>query len=356
MQVAAPLRKPREVASGIDALYLSGRAVIRDRWLAELGGLREAAGESGEAKPVVLGGVEFRLQPHAFGKYRYCLDHRHGRIGVTESGRLPALRVQPRAEFLHGVGPLAAAAWFDEVLGSICSAIRWGVSRLDIFADWQGWQLNGEDRHRFVCRADSVAVHEEHRVLTGLEFGRRTSKTLCARIYDKTAESAHSGAGFWPEIWGEKWTRDQAVLRVEFEFGREGLRQFGIDTPAEAVDAAGSLWSYATASWLTLREVGTDDTRSRWIVAQEWETIGRASVTCGSFGIERMYEGRRSGTLRRITPGLLGYLASYAAVAGTEDIDDTLEDLAPYIRAMQRGERKSFADRVSAKVRELGWR
>ena len=61
---------------------------------------------------------------HGWGKYSYCLRHRHGQVGLTASSALPAVRVQPRAEFLHGAGPLAAVAWFEEVLGQAVGPVR----------------------------------------------------------------------------------------------------------------------------------------------------------------------------------------------------------------------------------------
>ena len=71
------------------------------------------------------------------------------------------------------------------------------VSRLDLFADVQGWAPALEDLHRFVGYGRSRRGFEErnevftagHR-LTGFTFGR---DALVARVYDKTREIGRRG-------------------------------------------------------------------------------------------------------------------------------------------------------------------
>ena len=143
----------RELASGIDALYLSGRALVPGWFLDGLEGARRAADKAGDGQPVWIGSTEFEVVPHGFGRYRYCLVHENGQIGVTPSDRLPAFRIQPRAAFVHGVGATEASRWFADVLATDCGAIELTVSRMDLHADFQGWVVTGEDRRNFVCRA-----------------------------------------------------------------------------------------------------------------------------------------------------------------------------------------------------------
>src|SRR5665213_3472502 len=135
-----------ELASGVDALYLSGRALLPGELLARLDAVRATAVEFDASVPFDFGGMAFALAPHAFGKHRFCLEHPYGRVGLTSSSKLPALRIQPRAEFLHGVGPRAAVEAFREVLEMECGPVVLLVSRLDLFADFQGWGLHGDQR------------------------------------------------------------------------------------------------------------------------------------------------------------------------------------------------------------------
>ena len=101
------------------------------------------------AASVDIGPLKFSLAPHGWGKYRYCLDHPIGRIGATSSSFLPALRVQPRSEFIHAIGPTQAVVTFENLLRPLCSEFGFGVSRVDLYVDVQGFPLDADDRERY---------------------------------------------------------------------------------------------------------------------------------------------------------------------------------------------------------------
>jgi hypothetical protein len=340
----------QELASGIDALYLSGSALVPAQLLKRLASARAVA-ESGTGgdRTVEVGGHSFTVAPMAWGKYRYRLMHENGLVGVTESERLPAFRIQPRAEFLHGAGTTAAVQWFRACLEAEVGPLLLGVSRLDIHADWQGWAPGWNDRERFVCRADALALRGSRGELTGWEFGRRMTGTVCSRIYDKTLEVEQKGVDYWLDIWGEQFDAGRPVLRVEFEIGRNGLREFRIDSPEEAIESAGGIWMRATEDWLSYRTPTNDGTRSRWPVAPEWECIRRSKLAEGAFGVERMRESRRSGQLRVMGPQLVGHLVSFGAVVGTSEITDTCRELVVFLGRYDRRSEVSFAERIAAK-------
>lgn len=345
-----------ELASGIDALYCSGRAEVPRGFLQVLERAREEADETEKEVPVPVGGAEFRVQDHGLGKYRYNLAHAYGVVGVSPSLKLPALRVQPRASFLHGVGAREGIEWFREALEAECGPILLTTSRLDLHADWQGWELSGDDRRNFVCRSEMRVTHEHGDLLTGFQFGQRRTKTLSGRIYDKTMEIRKSGADYWTEIWGDRYDREKPVVRVEFEFGRQGLAEFKIASPGEAIDSAGALWSYAAGDWLSLRSPTADATKSRWPVSPVWEQIRRASVVDSDWGIERVYNGLRDGEFRLLVPMLVGYVVRYAAVFGIDTAEATCGRLSEVVRTSCLSRGLSFEKRVAAKRLELGFR
>ena len=122
----------RELASGVDALYLSGRAELPKRFLARLEDCRAWAVEAKRPAPCEIGERTFGIAPHGWGKYRFCLDHNMARIGFSTSRHLPTVRIQPRSEFLHAVGPGAAVATLREMLepelGSCASGSTGSIS------------------------------------------------------------------------------------------------------------------------------------------------------------------------------------------------------------------------------------
>src|SRR5580658_6095583 len=144
----------RELASGIDALYLSGHAYLSKAFLARLEESRVFADQVSMRVPFELGPLTFGLAPHGWGEYRFCLDHESGRIGFTSSTKLPQVRIQPRAEFLHSLGPAATVRHFEELLRPVVAGLGFSVARLDLFCDLEVMTLCGEDRRGFLGWGD----------------------------------------------------------------------------------------------------------------------------------------------------------------------------------------------------------
>ena len=133
-----------ELASGVDALYLSGRGELAPAMLSWLDAERETAVEWDSPVPLPDLGLGWEIEPRSFGRYRYRLSHPNGLVGITKSEHLPAFRVQPRAEFIHGEGCGAVLDFFDDVCDLFtASGVTWSLSRLDLFCDLQGWDLAG---------------------------------------------------------------------------------------------------------------------------------------------------------------------------------------------------------------------
>jgi hypothetical protein len=301
-----------------------------------------------------LGGVDFDVAPHAFLRYRYSLDHPYGRIGITTSDSLPAIRVQPRTEFLQGSGPRTALEWFREVLEGACGPVLLTVNRFDLFGDFQGWHLTGDSRHDFICRAKSRYTYEEDGEFTGFVFGRRESGTVLARIYDKALYSTKTGDGFWKMIWGEAYDLEQPVIRVESEIGRQGLREYGISSPEEALNSAGALWGSLTRDWLSQRVPSDDQTRSRWPVSAAWEQIRLARIGEDDWGIKRMYLGKRRGTVENLMPGMAGYLASFGACAEAGTLEEMLPFLKEQLNQYARNTGIDLTERIAMRRKRLG--
>lgn len=343
-----------ELHSGIDALYVSGRGIVSAALLLDLAAARGAAEEAGGPVPLVLGDVEMVVQPRGLGSYRFWLAHPHGQLALTDSGRLPPLKIQPKTEYLHAVGPRAALAWFRDLAATFTSGLQLGASRVDVYTDVQGWPLQVEDRLRFVARGKQRHTYEDSETLTGFVFGRRSTRTVMARLYDKTLDMKHKGTDWWPSVWGASYNAAEPVLRVEFEFGRQGLKQLGIDAAADALEKAPSLWRYATEQWLTHRTPTADNTRARWPVSPEWQGICDARFSEGAVGLTRIQEGRRKGSLRLMLPGLAGYMSSAGALLDAQDLDETLAMLPRHLRDYDLISGTTFEERLRLKRREAG--
>ena len=243
----------RELASGVDALYFSGHGYLSKGFLARLDEERMFADRVSVPVPFELGPLTFGLAPHGWGKYRYCLDHETGRIGFTSSRRLPSVRIQPRAEFLHAVGPEETVRHFADLVRPFIEGLVLSVARLDLFVDMEGMRLCAQDRSAFVCRGDGCTTYENANTVTGFAFGSRRTQRISARLYDKTAEMALKGTDWWELVWGDRHTPGAQVWRIEFEVGRAALSDLVLFLPDAVLAATPSLWRYCTAEWLTLR-------------------------------------------------------------------------------------------------------
>lgn len=352
----SPVGGPCELASGVDALYLSGRLVLAEPFLARLEAGRTWAAELGRMAPCLVGEEYLGIAAHGWGKYRFCLEHPMARVGFSGSRHLPSVRIQPRAEYLHARGPVQLIADLRYLLEPELGPLCFSVSRLDLFVDMQGWSLKLGDAHPFVCRADARRTYEVGGLLTGFEFGTRKTKTFCARIHDKTADIDAKGTAWWFEIWGDRFVEGLPVHRVEFEIGRQGLVDFELDTPAQALEGAADLWRYATEEWLSHRFPTADGTRSRWPVSAQWRDVQRATLRHQAVGITRLHSARRRASIDRLLPGVTGYLASLAALIGTEDIEDTASAVGHHLQSYEITSHISFAERIARRRSEHEYR
>jgi hypothetical protein len=327
---------------------MSGRADLSPVLLSDLAAWRDSARRE-DADEVELLGETFQVSSGGWGRYPFLLRHENGRIGFTDSSKLPAVRVQPLTEHLHAEGPQAAVSWWRDLCEAITGTGHLTASRLDLYADMQGWSLDASDGVHFLCRASRRDTHEDRNEFTGFEFGRRNTNTVAARIYDKTRQSERKGIELWRLVWGDRFDPRRRVLRVEFELGRKGLTQFGVDRAEDALQAGPGIWGSVTEKWLTHRVPTGDVTASRWPLSSEWIRIQRACVRGDVPGLERVREAKRAQSLRNIMPGLMGYTSSFGALVGAENLDDALSVLPGHLKDYGLMTRRSFEDRMQEK-------
>ncbi|MCW2753746.1 MAG: hypothetical protein JWQ32_1157 [Marmoricola sp.] len=338
----------------MDSFYLSGACVLPAALVEDLSSARAQARELGEGVPIEFGDETFVVASGGLGRYAFRLDHRGGVVGVTTSNSLPALRIQPRATFLHGLGVTEALAWFCEVFEMVVGAVTWRASRVDLFMDSHGWDLGAEARANFICRGKQLVTYEDQADLTGFRFGAGSSAAVSARIYDKTVESRAKGSDWWPAKWGEAYRPGERVLRVEFQVGRGLIRQVGLSSPEDVLRELPSLWGYLTDEWLTYRTPTADTTRSRWPVAPEWLQVQRATLRGDAVGLDRVYAGEHDGSMRRLLPALRGYLASAGAHLGASTLDETLHRVERLLTVDEQQTGMPFVARLLQKRFELG--
>jgi hypothetical protein len=342
-----------ELNAGVDALYASSRQNIPSALYQNLFDLRQKL-SNGTQGSYIIDGVLFQVGERGWGKYSIFLEHEFGRIGFTASHKIPGVRLQVRAEYLHAVGPQNALDWFTQILEAFGVTPQWTLSRIDLFVDIQGWDLNPSDEPRFLCRASQVAKYEDRGVLTGFAFGRRSSKTISGRIYDKTIEIAKEKNYWVPMLWNEKYDPQERVLGVEFELATKVLHELGIRTLEEALHGIGALWGYCSDDWLTFRDPGDDSNKSRWPLSADWTSIQNISMRGNWIGLERIRGGNSASSIDGLLPGLRGYLSSMGALFGSKDLDSSIKSVQRLLALDENRSGISMVERLQEKRLRFG--
>jgi hypothetical protein len=317
----------RLLSSGIDSLYFSARGALDAGFLALLKGLRGSNGTS----DAVMGAfpsddLSFLLKGPLRG-YPYWLRAPGYDLMVGHTEPAAPLIAELRSWYLHSEGAETAGEHLRTRLEAdmFDGAFELKTSRIDVYADFQGWTPHHLDFQRFVCRARFKELHQPDGELhgfgnevSGFTFGRGAVR---ARIYNKTLEQAvhrDTGASL---LWGD-FDRDQAVWRLEFQFRRQALMQLGAAGGLEVLAARQGLWHYGTTEWLSLRERSAHSKPSRWPEDPLWSWLRFVEVgsPCNPLIRARI----RKADFSRVVSGLVGYLSSLGALTGTYDLGQVM--------------------------------
>jgi hypothetical protein len=369
------------VAAGIDNIYASAPGVPNEDALATALAHKAAAVELGEPSIwfVPEAQRDFLVRSHGWHRYPVWLHSPAMEVSIGDGRALPAVYVRLHSAFIHQHGvefavdeaervraalvdsavaaaPGAGDGWphpgcreaaLPDALGSTLKA-----SRVDLYVDTQGWEPKRSDLDRYVSRGvaktDYVTTHHRGRRFSGFTFGQGA---VVARIYNKTLELKSRGQT-WPRAIWKDVDPDRPVWRVEFQFRREALQAFGVDSVGDALVDRQGLWEYGTSQWLSLRvRAPGDSNRWRSHITREWWTIQRAEIgsPCSPLVRVRM----QAACEQKLVQGLGGYATALAAAAGVDgDPERVLQVLAPKLSEYMRRKGTTFED-VVARKREL---
>lgn len=341
----------RVLASGVDSLYASVRGRLRAGLVETLTERRAAAGKDGSVMCFREEDGHFLLRQHGWRGYPFWLSSPRYELFLGAADPFPAAYVELHSSFIHTLGVEEAA---EEVRRCLGSGVFDGdapmvPSRIDVYADTQGWQPRIEDFERFICRglrrqlySQPHELHGHGRVLSGFVFGKRD---VVARIYDKSLEMRTRGSTWQELIWADR-DPGQPVWRVEFQFRRKGLTTFGIRSMEQALRGRQDLWEYG-AQWLSLRQPNGHSLRKRWPEAPVWSAVRHAQLGSPRSGLIR--ERIRLADERRLVSGFVGYASSLAAMSGEDDVQNAVRRAVPLAMRYLDERGAAFSDIVERK-------
>jgi len=382
------------VAWGVDALYTTYDGDLKPELVEVLDLLKQEAQQ--DDAPALFPSLILFGEPvmvHRSGGvkgYRYHVSNSKVDAFLVGGGKnQPALWVQPRAEYLREVGPRRLVEKQRECVRALFEGIpEERANRLDLHVDlaglsWDAFDLRAMgDRFEVVnatTRGKDVQIHSSRGKMTGFTVGKRSGSTYL-RVYDKTQELAdkhHLSAlaegevtHYLPQIWREHGWMGQVgynregkplwerVLRVEFELGREVLKQFKraktgdpfVDSWEQALPLLDSIWRYCLLRWFVMREPGEATQKTRWPVAEWWAKLADLPMLDGPQAIgARICQ--KSSNKRKLAQLAAGLTASLGALDGLSQ-GEAIHRLVALVQAEYVG--KPYQERKDKKARS--WR
>jgi hypothetical protein len=344
----------RVLSTGIDTLNLAAKGVVRTEVWELVEEAQQRARLEEELQPVEfpVTAQAFLVKPHGLRGYAYWLTSPDFELILGKSEKFPPVLVQLHSAYMHSVGIDRALDLMEALLKYeiFIGDYRLNVSRIDVYADFQGWEAQLADLDRFVSFSRhrrgfqaNQQVYMTGARLTGFMFGKGD---LAARIYDKTVEIQRHGVSWLPDLWGTDGV-DRSVWRLEFQFRRAVLAEFNLTDVDETVGSVQDLWRYATERWMSLRVPSNHSVHRRWPVDPVWEQIRRVRVIPSMTGVVRKRVQQASEL--RLLQGLQGYATSLAALRDHLTRDEALEDIGRLVDGYLSSRGRRFESEVRRK-------
>jgi hypothetical protein len=359
--------------SGIDSLYLFSKLNLSQSFAEELRELKTRAVEqrSQGAVKLGIGDFEVTVQPNSARTAEFLLTGEHIalRLNDTNDRRtamgFPAVAVELRSLYLWNAGAAKAVDQVSKLLRPFLflptgvTTVEFGVSRLDLTCDFQGWVPEGNET--FTSRARKRATYRNGNAVTGFTFGKTP---VGARLYDKTEEIRTNVEKQWFEdLWRESsdFEPSRPVWRLEFQFSREFLNDLQPQLGAwEAVPArTRALWRQMTGEWLTLRQGRNASGRGE--LTKAWRSLRDDAFATGIWGgtNENLYrcKRRRIGLKHeaQITGDVVRVMAGhrFASNETAPTLRNATEQLVERVAGYCARTGKTLESRIEAKVEEF---
>jgi hypothetical protein len=157
-----------------------------------------------------------------------------------------------------------------------------------------------------------VSVDAHAKRCEGTESRERKAAPHSCCIYDETREIVTSRKDWMEPVWESNGLDGSSpVIRVEFRYERECLKELGVEYPYAMLDQLPGLWAYSTQQWLRHSSPTHDKNRGRWETSPFWLATQQAAFFCD--GEAAVRERKHKGDLTLICQMLCGCSTTAAA-------------------------------------------
>ncbi len=274
--------------------------------------------------------IEFKVQPNGAPRYAFILHNDSFEIKIakfrSKSESAYPIQARIKSELLWSLGVNRAWKELENLLQSSFGKIKaTKMSRIDLACHTDILNISMDTLERFKGNHIGDQIFREHRNVTGLSFGSRSTQKINVRIYDKTVEINRKRSKLWFfDIWKRHDVIDH-VWNLEYEINRGLFKELEIETVEDALRQLKTLWRYCTEKHLVL--TNNDATRiERATVDDKWIKIQNAYDDYEGIGFTRKSK-QLSDDAEALIPGIIGCITSYASKLGMIDFDEILDEI-----------------------------
>jgi len=340
---------PHVLRLAIDTLEVTYRGELISEMHGRLAIAKQEAQSGNAPVPIVLGGVEFFVQPTGLKGYDYRVENDYFQLRIGVSKYRPLVWAKFLAYGLATIGPEPMLKRLPVMLADLGAIEQPRLSRVDVACDVQGFEVTEAEMRNVVWKGRYRNYHEEGDGIT-YQFGKRD---CVVRIYNKTVQAKKKRLSYVQELWeaclGYDHTKD--VQRIEVQLRGGILTELRLLWPATALGRIAAILAFGM-EWAELKVPTKDATRARWPVDPRWSHIRE---TCRpSAPLKRILRTPRLEARDRSVKRLLGALATIAAYDGLDDLGRVSTSVVSgLLDQVDKGE-LDFGLLVEAKRRRLG--
>ena len=302
--------------------------------------------------------MDFEILNSGKKGYAYILNNSGYQIDIAQyKSKLEnfcPLQIRISSEYLWAYGLSDAWSmiynWLVETFGNVISE---KVCRLDLCTHVSDIDLITDYDISYKGKFKKRETFFNGKNINAITFGRRQSKNIYCRIYNKSLEVQEKKQKTWfYEIWKSKDMNIKNVWNIEFEIKSEFLRQFNIDTINDTLEHLQDLWLFCTNEWLQKID-RTNKRVERCNINSDWLEIQKAYSNFNSKGIiEKKIQIELDALV--LVPNIVGNITSYSARKGNINIDDAFSNLYRDTKRYLSNKETSFEKEVHNKSLILG--
>jgi hypothetical protein len=336
--------------AGVDTVEVSLMGELCEGRTEELDRLKAFAQDKNEAQR--LGDTPLFVQPKAYGFWRWRLTTPlfELRLSPCQDKGKPSASVRLSALGLASHDPLELYRTATEQLASLGEYFECGVSRLDVYADLQGWTPTVAELRGMKCPATFRPIYPNVEHPETFQYGKGD---VVVRLYNKDAEILHSHKPWVRETWREsgRWDPEQPVWRIEVQARTKLLGELRQRSASVALARPGAVFDYVLRKWCQLRVPNGDQKVTRWLEHPVWAEL-RGLVFDGETAARVLAKSRLlplEGAAKRV----VGLVATAGAYYGEVEYIKALQRLSDRAEVYMLSEHVEFGELVAEKYKRL---